>query len=631
LRARLRVEELESRTLLSVAYGPDQVRHAYGFDKLSYDGSGQTIAIVDAYHDPSIFGDLDAFDQRYTSVFGSSPAPASSFLTQVDQNGVPSSDLAHFKVPVNAGWSTEIALDVEWAHAVAPGANILLVEAASATDTDLLAAVDYASAHASVVSMSWGGGEFSAETSAAYEGHFTRPGVTFVAASGDSGAPATWPAVSPNVLGVGGTTLTLTSSPSPNTWSSEKGWGTGSWSFFFGGSGGGLSRYESQPTYQKGVVTQSTTRRASPDVAYDADPNSGFWIYDTTGGRGWGVVGGTSAGSPQWAALVALADQGRALQTQPSLSGSGQTLPALYKLAQSSYATYFHDVTSGSNGYSAKAGYDLVTGLGTPKADALVPALVKVTGSGATLSLNAAVAAAATTTTKAVRPQAVAPAPEPSGDPSTGAAGTAPADPGTPASGGTTASSPAGPRGALAGASGAAHVPPVALSVPDQQAVRVAPPAGAGAAAPAVALPATAPVLPAPASGASYPDGGGGDGADAIGDGQDAADQPGPSVPPTAPDAAPDTSPATPTDAPGDAAPEAVPGPDACDACFSDAAWLAAPAASGAESLSTWAEGHGTTVGALAAVAVTVGLKGSWGDRRPGAEAEARRRRRPLC
>src|SRR5262249_10695982 len=243
LRTRLRVEELESRTLLSVAYGPDQIRHAYGFDKLSYDGNGQTIAIVDAYHDPSIFYDLNAFDQRYTSVFGSLPAQAGSFLTQVDQNGVASSDPG-FKVAVDPGWSTEIALDVEWAHAVAPGASILLVEANSATDTDLLAAVDYASAHASVVSMSWGGGEFSAETSAAYESHFTRPGVTFVAASGDSGAPATWPAVSPNVLGVGGTTLTLTSSPSPNTWSSEKGWGYGSWSFFFGGSGGGLSRYE---------------------------------------------------------------------------------------------------------------------------------------------------------------------------------------------------------------------------------------------------------------------------------------------------------------------------------------------------------------------------------------------------
>ena len=126
---------------------------------------------------------------------------------------------------------------------------------------------DYAAAHANVVSMSWGGGEFSGET--AYDSHFSQAGVVFVASSGDSGAPISWPASSPNVLAVGGTALTLGAN---NAWSSEVGWS---------GSGGGPSAYESQPSYQNGVVTQ-TTMRANPDVAYDASPSTGFAVYDSS-------------------------------------------------------------------------------------------------------------------------------------------------------------------------------------------------------------------------------------------------------------------------------------------------------------------------------------------------------------
>src|SRR5262249_4110479 len=136
----------------------------------------------------------------------------------------------------------------------------------SAFDTDLLAAVDYAATHANVVSMSWGGGEFSSQTT--YDSHFSRAGVAFVASSGDSGAPISWPAASPNVLAVGGTALTLGANSGG---SSEAGWS---------GSGGAPSAYVTRPSYQTGVVTQ-TTRRANPAVAYDASPSTGFAVYDS--------------------------------------------------------------------------------------------------------------------------------------------------------------------------------------------------------------------------------------------------------------------------------------------------------------------------------------------------------------
>jgi subtilase family serine protease len=164
----------------------------------------------------------------------------------------------------------------------------------------------------SVVSMSWGGNEFSGETSddSAY---FSTPNVpanvAFVAASGDSGAPVIYPAASPNVLAVGGTTLTLTSS---NNWSSETAWS---------GSGGGISAVEKLPSYQPGTYSNgsnsgTSTMRMNPDVSYDANPNTGFAVYDSfpvSGAGGpWIQVGGTSDAAPQWAGLVAIADQGRA-------------------------------------------------------------------------------------------------------------------------------------------------------------------------------------------------------------------------------------------------------------------------------------------------------------------------------
>jgi hypothetical protein len=389
----LRLESLEIRDLLSISlpgfaapdymlrgagsgaaplstsgptgYTPSQIRSAYGFDKtllpggVAGDGSGTTIAIVDAYDDPKIASDLHQFDLAFGL-----PDPV---LTKENQFGGTAMPRA------NGGWATEIALDVEWAHAIAPGAKVLLVEASSSSMTNLMTAVNYARRQPGVVavSMSWGGSEFLGET--AYDSYFTTPpghgGVTFLASSGDSGAPAGYPAISPNVVSVGGTTLRLGSSGNVLD---ESGWS---------GSGGGISTVESQPDYQRSVVTQSTTFRANPDVAYDADPNTGFPVYDSYNNPAsapWEQVGGTSDAAPQWAGLIAIADQGRILAGKGALDGRTQTLPMLYSLAK----TGFRDVTAGSStgrpAYSAGPGYDLVTGLGSPYANVLIADLVGV-------------------------------------------------------------------------------------------------------------------------------------------------------------------------------------------------------------------------------------------------------------
>ncbi|HXE52820.1 MAG TPA: S53 family peptidase, partial [Tepidisphaeraceae bacterium] len=238
-------------------FTPSQIRHAYGFDKISQDGTGQTIAIVDAYDAPNIAADLATFDAQFNL-----PAPP-SFL-KVSETGSPT-----VLPSVDPGWAGEISLDVEWSHAMAPGANILLVEANAATNQDLMAAVNYArnAAGVSVVSMSWGGSEFfpfpgAQNFQTQYDPDFTTPaghqGVTFIASSGDSGqmAGAQWPASAPTVLSVGGTNLSV--ADQNGTYSGEQSWA---------GSGGGYSTVETEPTFQD--VAQSSGTHSVPDVAYD--------------------------------------------------------------------------------------------------------------------------------------------------------------------------------------------------------------------------------------------------------------------------------------------------------------------------------------------------------------------------
>lgn len=358
--ARLNVERLEARELLSVGYTPAQIRHAYGFDQMWLNGGGQTIAIVDAYDNPTIASDLRVFDRT----FGLPDPPHFTKVNQVGGTRLPAPD---------AGWSGEIALDVEWSHAIAPQANILLVEANSNSLVDLYTAVDFARHQPGVVtvSMSFGGSEGGYETSvdsilttpAGHIGGSGLPGgITFVASSGDYGAPSLYPAYSPNVLAVGGTSLYL---DNQGNYLGEVGWS---------GSGGGISQLEPEPAYQYSV--QNTGMRTSPDVSYNADPSTGFYIFNTAGSGGWSVIGGTSAGAPQWAALMALVAQARAYYLGAgSLDGVSQTLPAIYS---SQMSGDFNDITAGYNGYYAGPGYDLVTGLGTPYAPWVVTDLAVV-------------------------------------------------------------------------------------------------------------------------------------------------------------------------------------------------------------------------------------------------------------
>jgi hypothetical protein len=385
------IEGLESRQLLSASSGilvhpdltvlpaatggavngftPAQIRHAYGFDKVKFngvaaDGTGQTIAIVDAFRDPHITGDLAVFDAK----FGLAAPPSFAIVNQ--RGGSVKS------VPVDSGWASEIALDVEWSHAIAPKARLALIETDSDDLDNLLAGVKTARSMAgvSVVSMSWGGPEFFGQQNK--DSTFTTPAnhapVTFVAASGDEGSfgGAEWPASSPNVLSVGGTSLfTLDNA---GTYANEAPWSD---------SSGGVSRMEKTPAYQK---TVNASRRSTPDVAYDADPYSGFAVYDSVadqGYLGWQEVGGTSAGTPQWSALIAIADQGRALLHKAALDGVANTLPALYGVYNTSvYSADYHDIVSGWHAFSARAhtGYDLATGLGTPHADQIIPLLVAI-------------------------------------------------------------------------------------------------------------------------------------------------------------------------------------------------------------------------------------------------------------
>jgi subtilisin-like proprotein convertase family protein len=338
-----------------VGLTPAQIRSAYGFDAVAFGsvtgtGEGQTIAIIDAYDNPKFVSSTSpgfaSSDLHYFDAAFGLPDPVFTKVNQSGGTAYPTGD---------TGWGTEIALDVEWAHAVAPRAAILLVEANSPSYADLFAAVVYAKSvpGVSAVSMSFGGNEFSGETS--YDDTFTTPaghaGVTFLASTGDSGAPGGYPAYSPRVVAVGGTRLTV---GSDGSYGGETGWS---------GSGGGVSTVEAKPGYQAALTANA--RRSIPDVALDADPASGAAVYDSYSqgtAAPWIGVGGTSLSAPMWAGLIAVADQGRALAGQGSLDGFTQTLPKLYALA----AADFHDVTAGNNGFAATAGYDLVTGLGTP-------------------------------------------------------------------------------------------------------------------------------------------------------------------------------------------------------------------------------------------------------------------------
>jgi len=214
---------------------------------------------------------------------------------------------------------------------------------------------------ARVVSMSWGGDEFAAEAN--YDSHFHKPGVSFLASSGDNGNGVSYPASSPYVLSVGGTTLALDAAGALTK--TEKGWQ---------GSGGGISAYEKQPSYQSALSLATGGMRATPDISADGDPQTGVAVYHAGSGGGWYTVGGTSASAPQWAGVVAVADSLRPIP----LATSAKDRSFVYGAAVTS--GNFRDIKSGKNGTCgahcrAAAGFDLVTGLGSPLLSSLIPVL----------------------------------------------------------------------------------------------------------------------------------------------------------------------------------------------------------------------------------------------------------------
>ncbi len=321
-------------SLFPSGYSPAQMHRAYGFSSLANQGQGQTIAIIDAYDNPRAESDLGVFNSTFN-------LPACTTANGCFQKVYASGS----RPQGDPGWGTEIALDIQWAHAIAPKAKIMLVEAANSSFNALFQAIDVAVQRgATVVSMSWGGSEFRGENQ--FDSTFNVSNVTFTASSGDNGTGVIYPSSSPYVIAVGGTTLFLDSS---GNYLQERAWN---------GSGGGISRYEAEPSYQRAFPIPNDTRsmRGIPDVSYNADPNTGVSVYDSYGQGGWIVIGGTSAGAPQWAALVAIAKS----SASHRLTGVNASL---YNLARLNYRDLYHDITSGSNGScgyycNAQNGYD---------------------------------------------------------------------------------------------------------------------------------------------------------------------------------------------------------------------------------------------------------------------------------
>jgi subtilase family serine protease len=343
-------------------FGPSDLQSAYNLSAASASGgSGQTVAVVDAFDDPNAEADL----ATYRSTFGL-PActSAGGCFRKVNQSGDAGSPPAG-----NTGWGVEISLDLDMVSAICPGCNILLVEANSTSIADLGTAVDTAARlGATEISNSYGANEQSAETGT--DSHYNHPGIMITASSGDSGFGVQYPAASPFVTAVGGTSLAKDGS--------ARGWAESAWS----GAGSGCSSFEAKPSWQQ---DPGCGNRTVADVSAVADPNTGVAVYDTynmttctlllfgcslTGGTGWMVVGGTSVGSPVIASVYALA--GHAATNTYASQPYGNT-------------GSLNDVTTGSNGggstglfglfgtpncgsylCNAGPGYDGPTGLGTP-------------------------------------------------------------------------------------------------------------------------------------------------------------------------------------------------------------------------------------------------------------------------
>jgi subtilase family serine protease len=371
------------QTVPAHCYGPDQLRAAYGIQPVldgGVTGSGRTVVLVEAFGSPTFQSDLAVFDAIWH-------LPAPPRLSVVFPDGATPFDPSD---PVQVGWALETAADVEWAHAIAPSAAIEVLFAKSASDVDLLSAVEYAVDHrlGDVISQSFGEAEQCAAPGVIARQHevyerAVERGITLLASAGDQGATqptcdgssllgvraVATPASDPFVTGVGGTVLVADGVT--GAYQAEAAWPAG---------GGGFSNSFRRPGFQATASTGSD-RRGVPDVAYDAGVGIIIvWsLLAPPGHAGLGVFGGTSVGPPQWAGVIALADQkaGRRL---------GWVDPVLYHLARHHTDGAFHDIVAGNNsfggvlGFAAGPGWDAVTGLGTPDVAVLIRDLARGEG-----------------------------------------------------------------------------------------------------------------------------------------------------------------------------------------------------------------------------------------------------------
>jgi kumamolisin len=336
---------------------PDAIKTAYDFNPIyqsGVTGQGQDIAV--ATYDGFNIDDVNYFYKNYG---------INAVVDQVNFNGT----AAYVEDS-----AMETQLDAEFSGMIATGANVHVFPSAANSDAGELAMFTAIldDNRAKVVNYSWGGCEtqLAASHGQDMDKVFARAiaqGVNIVVASGDSGSDACgdgtnaadWPAAHPDVVAVGGTTLSVDSS---NNYASEAGWS---------GSGGGISALWASPAYQSGLAAPYNAKRSFPDVSFNADPNSGQAIYaHSSGFAGWIVLGGTSMAAPQWSGFMALVGQARQMKGEAPL---GFLNPIIYGLSTTQMASAFHDVTTGSNGlYSAGPGFDAVTGLGSMDASALL-------------------------------------------------------------------------------------------------------------------------------------------------------------------------------------------------------------------------------------------------------------------
>lgn len=382
----------QATTITGAVYTPAQIRAAYGLADLPASGAtvstaaaallgaGQTIYVIDAYHDATALSDLNQFSTKFglptcagvtiptTASLPLAPPPSKACTFSVVY-GTFSSAMTSTAPAYNSGWAPESKLDVQWAHAIAPYARIVLIELPGSMSPYILGGVALATAMGpGVVSMSFGSPEGS--SSSTMDSKFSGTGMTFVAASGDSGSQVLWPAVSPYVLGVGGTSMNWSGATR-----TEVAWSDG---------GGGISSYQTLPGWQGNMSVGGSTlaKRAAPDVAFNADPMTGQYVALTAPGSNttnWNAYGGTSIAAPQWAGLIAVANAARVAASKSVLGDFHSTLYASIGKVPGTYAAAFHDITQGANGTCAACsttpGYDAVTGWGTPNASALVSAL----------------------------------------------------------------------------------------------------------------------------------------------------------------------------------------------------------------------------------------------------------------